>query len=374
MRPSPCTPTLRTPANSTTGNCHTRRSNPAAVSSSRAMASARCRVVEPLLRHFPDDPDRQAGAGERVAPHHVLRQAQRGAHSPHLVLEQVRSGSTSSNSRSSGRPPTLWWLLMFAVPVPPPDSTTSGYRVPCTRKRRHRHPRPPHRRPRPLEDPDELAADDLALGLGLGHAGQRIEEPLPARRPPSAGRRWPPRSPARPAPPRPGAAARGRRTRTSAGPRWRAGPGRPRRLSPPLRTTRRPHGRRRPAPRWPPPGHRSRPRWTSWGSARRRRRGSAAGWPDRDRCAATSGWNCTPASGREPCTNAATGVAAVVATTSHPGGACTTASPWDIHTDCSEGCPTNRTESLVCRAVRPYSRRPVSSTWPPSATAITWKP
>ena len=50
-------------------------------------------------------------------------------------LNRVRSGSTSSNCRSSGRPPTLWWLLMFAVPVPPPDSTTSGYSVPCTRKR-----------------------------------------------------------------------------------------------------------------------------------------------------------------------------------------------------------------------------------------------
>ena len=28
--------------------------------------------------------------------------------------------------RSSGSPPTLWWHLMLAVPVPPPDSTTSG--------------------------------------------------------------------------------------------------------------------------------------------------------------------------------------------------------------------------------------------------------
>ncbi len=33
---------------------------------------------------------------------------------------------------SSGRPPTLWWLLMFAA-VCEPDSITSGYSVPCTR-------------------------------------------------------------------------------------------------------------------------------------------------------------------------------------------------------------------------------------------------
>jgi hypothetical protein len=30
-----------------------------------------------------------------------------------------------------------------------------------------------------LEHPDELAADDLALLLGIGDAGERIEEPLP---------------------------------------------------------------------------------------------------------------------------------------------------------------------------------------------------
>ena len=48
-------------------------------------------------------------------------------------LNSNRNGSTSWNSRSSGNPPTLWWLLMFAVPAPPPDSTTSGYNVPCTK-------------------------------------------------------------------------------------------------------------------------------------------------------------------------------------------------------------------------------------------------
>ena len=35
---------------------------------------------------------------------------------------------------SSGRPPTLWWVLISAL-SPPPDSTMSGYSVPCTRKR-----------------------------------------------------------------------------------------------------------------------------------------------------------------------------------------------------------------------------------------------
>ena len=33
-----------------------------------------------------------------------------------------------------------------------------------------------------LEDADELAADDLALLLGVGDAGERVEEPLRTRR------------------------------------------------------------------------------------------------------------------------------------------------------------------------------------------------
>ena len=40
-------------------------------------------------------------------------------------LNSVRSGSTSSNSRSSGRPPTLWCDLIVAAPLEPPDSITS---------------------------------------------------------------------------------------------------------------------------------------------------------------------------------------------------------------------------------------------------------
>ncbi len=48
-------------------------------------------------------------------------------------LNSQRSGSTSSKRMSSGRQPTLWWLLITAA-VDVPLSTTSGYSVPCTRK------------------------------------------------------------------------------------------------------------------------------------------------------------------------------------------------------------------------------------------------
>ena len=67
---------------------------------------------------------------------------------------------------------------MVAVPVPPPDSTTSGYSVPCTR---NSTPDPLGLRDlsaAPSNDADELAADDLALALRVGDPGQRVEEPL----------------------------------------------------------------------------------------------------------------------------------------------------------------------------------------------------
>jgi hypothetical protein len=86
-------------------------------------------------------------------------------------LNSQRSGSTSSNSMSSGSPPTLWCDLIVAA-VPCPDSMTSGYSVPWTRN----FASPACSRGGVLEDADELLADRLALGLGLGDAGELAEE------------------------------------------------------------------------------------------------------------------------------------------------------------------------------------------------------
>ena len=50
-------------------------------------------------------------------------------------LNSSRSGSTSVKRMRSGRPPTLWWLLIVADgPRTDTDSMTSGYSVPCARK------------------------------------------------------------------------------------------------------------------------------------------------------------------------------------------------------------------------------------------------
>ena len=45
--------------------------------------------VEPLGGDLADDPDRETGAGERLAQHHLLGQAELDADPPDLVLEQV---------------------------------------------------------------------------------------------------------------------------------------------------------------------------------------------------------------------------------------------------------------------------------------------
>ena len=48
-------------------------------------------------------------------------------------LNRSRSGSISFNFMCSGKPPTLWWLLMVWLgPFTLLDSITSGYSVPCT--------------------------------------------------------------------------------------------------------------------------------------------------------------------------------------------------------------------------------------------------
>jgi len=83
-------------------------------------------LEEALARHRAHDADREARAGERVAHDIAVGRPRSAPTARTSSLNSARSGSTRENCRSSGRPPTLWWLLMFAVPVPPPDSTTSG--------------------------------------------------------------------------------------------------------------------------------------------------------------------------------------------------------------------------------------------------------
>src|ERR671919_438182 len=77
-------------------------------------------------------------------------------------LNSARSGSTSSNRRSSGSPPTLWWDLIVAAP----GLDDVGVQRALDEVAHVAEPRGLL-----LEDADELRADRLALGLGVRHAG-----------------------------------------------------------------------------------------------------------------------------------------------------------------------------------------------------------
>ena len=66
----------------------------------------------------------------------------------------------------SGRPPTLWCVLIVAEgPRALTDSITSGYKVPCVAELVGLF----------VEDLDEQVADDLALGFRIADAGERAE-------------------------------------------------------------------------------------------------------------------------------------------------------------------------------------------------------
>ena len=96
-------------------------------------------------------------------------------------LNSARSGSTSENCRSSGRPPTLWCDLMLAVPVAATGLDDVGIERALHEEFDRLAVRPGGGDDvacRLLEDPDELTADRLALVLGVGEPGERVEEAL----------------------------------------------------------------------------------------------------------------------------------------------------------------------------------------------------
>jgi hypothetical protein len=73
--------------------------------------------------------------------------------------------------------------------------------------------------------------------------------------------------------------------------------------------------------------------------------------------------------------NDATGVAGVELVTVKPGGACDTASPCDIQTDCEPGSPGEQHTGVDDGERRAAElRRPGRATVPPSEAAIAWKP
>ena len=72
--------------------------------------------------------DGEAGAGEGVAADEAVGQAELRPSVRTSSLNSSRRGSTRRMFMRSGRPPTLWWLLIVTdgPPVKETDSITSG--------------------------------------------------------------------------------------------------------------------------------------------------------------------------------------------------------------------------------------------------------
>src|SRR6266511_84408 len=131
--------------------------------------------LEPLVRDLPDDPDREPGPRERLAPDHPLGQAELGAYAPHLVLEQKPErldelhlhvlGQTADGvvRLGLGRDAVLAPARFDHIRVERPLAEIADVAQP----------------PRlGLEHADELLADAPALLLGIGHAVEPLEESL----------------------------------------------------------------------------------------------------------------------------------------------------------------------------------------------------
>ena len=88
MRPSPCTPTERTSASSTTGHCQISPSRPARGQLLAGDGVGVTQNLEAVSGDLADDPDAEAGARKRLAADDHLGQAELAADRAHLVLEE----------------------------------------------------------------------------------------------------------------------------------------------------------------------------------------------------------------------------------------------------------------------------------------------
>ena len=134
-----------------------------------------------LLINGPDDANRKPRPRERVSPHDLRRQAEVESHLPHLVLEQ---GAQRLHERELEILRQASNVVM-ALDVRRAGSTTGLDDIRIERALDEELNRLAVRTCLGdeialgrLEHPDELAADDLALGLRIAHSCECLEEAL----------------------------------------------------------------------------------------------------------------------------------------------------------------------------------------------------
>ena len=148
--------------------------------------SASRSVSSRSARDLADDPDREAGAGERLAQDHRLGQAQLEADLADLVLEQVAQRLDQLEPQVGRQPADVVVGLDLLGGLGLRGGRLDDVRV---ERALGQEVDPPELGGLLLEDPDELVADDLALLLRVLDAGQAGQEALAARRPsPGASR------------------------------------------------------------------------------------------------------------------------------------------------------------------------------------------
>ncbi len=137
--------------------------------------------LETLPGDLADDPDAEPRPGERLAPHDGLGQAELEPDPTHLVLEEGAQWLDERELQVVGETPDV----VVALDVGGARTPTRLHHVRVERALHQEVDRLAmdagvgHHLPScAFEHPDELTADDLALGLGLAHPGQGGEKLL----------------------------------------------------------------------------------------------------------------------------------------------------------------------------------------------------
>ena len=130
---------------------------------------------EPLLGDVADDPDREAGTGERLAPDHALGQAELLADPAHLVLEEKAQRLDELHPHVRRQAADVVVRLDERG-----DAVLASARLDDVGVERSLDEEADVAEVARLllEDADELLADDLALLLRIGDAGEPREEAL----------------------------------------------------------------------------------------------------------------------------------------------------------------------------------------------------
>ena len=125
-----------------------------------------------LARDVADDAHAETRTGERLTPHDLVGQTELAAHGANLVLEQRAEWLDELEVHVVGQ------AAHVVVRLDLRGLARTRFDHVGIQRALHEERRVLDAARGVLEDPDEQLSDDLALALGIGHTGQRLEEPV----------------------------------------------------------------------------------------------------------------------------------------------------------------------------------------------------